>query len=53
MTIQAAVLIETLIELGAKLHGALVIFFQQDHAAAAIASKGISVYVGENESRRV
>ena len=45
MTIQTAVLIETLIELGAEVTwSSCNIFSTQDHAAAAIASKGISVY---------
>ena len=52
MTIQTAVLIETLIELGAEVTwSSCNIFSTQDHAAAAIASKGISVYAwkGMNE----
>ncbi len=45
MTIQTAVLIETLIELGADVTwSSCNIFSTQDHAAAAIASAGISVY---------
>ena len=45
MTIQTAVLIETLIEMGAEVTwSSCNIFSTQDHAAAAIASKGISVY---------
>ena len=45
MTIQAAVLIETLIELGADVTwSSCNIFSTQDHAAAAIASKEIPVY---------
>lgn len=45
MTIQTAVLIETLIELGAEVTwSSCNIFSTQDHAAAAIAAKGISVY---------
>ena len=35
MTIQTAVLIETLFEFGAEVTGLLAIFFTQDHAAAA------------------
>ena len=43
MTIQTAVLIETLIELGAEVTwSSCNIFSTQDHVAAAIASKGIS-----------
>jgi adenosylhomocysteinase len=45
MTIQTAVLIETLIELGAEVTwSSCNIFSTQDHAAAAIAAKGIAVY---------
>lgn len=45
MTIQTAVLIETLVELGAEVTwSSCNIFSTQDHAAAAIAEKGISVY---------
>ncbi len=45
MTIQTAVLIETLIELGAEVAwSSCNIFSTQDHAAAAIAAAGISVY---------
>src|SRR3989339_1458088 len=45
MTIQTAVLIETLIELGAEVKwSSCNIFSTQDHAAAAIAAAGISVY---------
>ena len=44
MTIQTAVLIETLIELGADVRwSSCNIFSTQDHAAAAIAKKGIPV----------
>ena len=52
MTIQTAVLIETLIELGAKVTwSSCNIFSTQDHAAAAIAKSGIPVYAwkGMNE----
>ena len=52
MTIQTAVLIETLIELGADVTwSSCNIFSTQDHAAAAIAAKGIPVYAwkGMNE----
>ncbi|HAB44993.1 MAG TPA: adenosylhomocysteinase, partial [Gammaproteobacteria bacterium] len=45
MTIQTAVLIETLVELGAEVTwSSCNIFSTQDHAAAAIAATGISVY---------
>jgi adenosylhomocysteinase len=45
MTIQTAVLIETLIELGADVRWASCnIFSTQDHAAAALAVKGIPVF---------
>jgi len=45
MTIQTAVLIETLIELGAEVSwSSCNIFSTQDHAAAAIAAAGIPVY---------
>lgn len=52
MTIQTAVLIETLIDLGAEVTwSSCNIFSTQDHAAAAIAAKGIPVYAwkGMNE----
>lgn len=45
MTIQTAVLIETLIDLGAEIRwSSCNIFSTQDHAAAAIAAKGIPVF---------
>src|SRR5690606_17950064 len=45
MTIQTAVLIETLIELGAEVTwSSCNIFSTQDHAAASMAARGISVY---------
>jgi adenosylhomocysteinase len=53
MTIQTAVLIETLIELGAEVRwSSCNIFSTQDHAAAAIAAAGIPVFAwkGETES---
>merc|ERR1711975_24496 len=51
MTIQTAVLIETLVDLGAKVKWASCnIFSTQDHAAAAIADQGISVYAKKGES---
>lgn len=52
MTIQTAVLIETLVELGAEVTwSSCNIFSTQDHAAAAIAAAGIQVYAwkGMNE----
>ncbi|MEZ0390709.1 MAG: adenosylhomocysteinase [Pseudobdellovibrionaceae bacterium] len=52
MTIQTAVLIETLIELGAQIRwSSCNIFSTQDHAAVAIAAAGIPVFAwkGENE----
>src|SRR6056300_2023463 len=52
MTIQTAVLIETLVELGAQVTwSSCNIFSTQDHAAAAIAAAGIPVYAwkGMNE----
>ena len=55
MTIQTAVLIETLVELGAEVRWASCnIFSTQDHAAAAIAQAGISVFAWKGEiARRV
>jgi len=51
MTIQTAVLIETLIELGAEVRWCSCnIFSTQDHAAAAIAAVGIPVYAWKGES---
>ena len=51
MTIQTAVLIETLIELGAEVRWASCnIFSTQDHAAAAIAAKGIPVFAWKEET---
>ena len=53
MTIQTAVLIETLIELGAQVTwSSCNIFSTQDHAAAAIANSGVQVYAwkGMNEN---
>lgn len=51
MTIQTAVLIETLIALGAEVRWATCnIFSTQDHAAAAIAAKGIPVFAIKGES---
>ena len=56
MTIQTAVLIETLIELGAEVRwSSCNIFSTQDHAAAAIAAAGIPVFAwkGETENEYV
>ncbi|MEW9854027.1 adenosylhomocysteinase [Novosphingobium sp. M1R2S20] len=51
MTIQTAVLIETLVALGADVRWATCnIFSTQDHAAAAIAARGIPVYAIKGES---
>ncbi|HNW98304.1 MAG TPA: adenosylhomocysteinase [Bacteroidales bacterium] len=51
MTIQTAVLIETLTELGADVRWASCnIFSTQDHAAAAIAQRGIPVFAWKGES---
>jgi adenosylhomocysteinase len=51
MTVQTAVLIETLVELGAEVRWASCnIFSTQDHAAAAIAARGIPVYAWKGES---
>ena len=51
MTIQTAVLIETLIDLGAEVRwSSCNIFSTQDHAAAAIASKGIPVFAWKGET---
>ena len=53
MTIQTAVLIETLTELGAKVRwSSCNIFSTQDHAAAAIAKKGIPVFAWKNETEQ-
>jgi adenosylhomocysteinase len=53
MTIQTAVLIETLVELGADVRWASCnIFSTQDHAAAAIAKKGIPVFAWKGETLR-
>jgi adenosylhomocysteinase len=51
MTIQTAVLIETLIALGAEVRWASCnIFSTQDHAAAAIAARGIPVFAHKGET---
>jgi len=51
MTIQTAVLIETLLELGAEVTwSSCNIFSTQDHAAAAMAARGIPVYAWKGET---
>ena len=51
MTIQTAVLIETLIALGAEIRwSSCNIFSTQDHAAAAIAARGIPVFAWKGET---
>ena len=51
MTIQTAVLIETLVDLGAEVRWASCnIFSTQDHAAAAIAGAGVPVFAWKGES---
>src|SRR5215813_3203500 len=51
MTIQTAVLIETLVDLGASVRWASCnIFSTQDHAAAAIAAAGVPVFAWKGES---
>ena len=51
MTIQTAVLIETLVDLGAEVRwSSCNIFSTQDHAAAAIAKAGIPVYAWKGET---
>ena len=51
MTIQTAVLIETLVDLGAEVRWCSCnIFSTQDHAAAAIAARGIPVYAWKGET---
>lgn len=51
MTIQTAVLIETLVDLGAEVRwSSCNIFSTQDHAAAAIADKGIPVFAWKGET---
>jgi adenosylhomocysteinase len=51
MTIQTAVLIETLIELGASIRwSSCNIFSTQDHAAAALAAQGIPVFAWKGET---
>ena len=51
MTIQTAVLIETLVDLGAEVRwSSCNIFSTQDHAAAAIAKAGIPVFAWKGET---
>ncbi len=51
MTIQTAVLIETLLELGAEVRwSSCNIFSTQDHAAAAMAARGVPVFAWKGES---
>src|SRR6266481_10108830 len=51
MTIQTAVLIETLIELGAEVKwSSCNIFSTQDHAAAAVAATGVGVFAWKGET---
>ena len=53
MTIQTAVLIETLVDLGASVRWAVCnIFSTQDHAAAAIAAAGVPVFAWKGEIAR-
>ena len=51
MTVQTAVLIETLVELGAEVRwSSCNIFSTQDHAAACIAAEGIAVYAWKGQT---
>lgn len=51
MTIQTAVLVETLIALGAEVRGSSCnIFSTQDHAAAALAERGVPVFAWKGET---
>ncbi len=53
MTIQTAVLIETLLELGAEVRwSSCNIFSTQDHAAAAIVKRGVPVFAWKGETER-
>ena len=53
MTIQTAVLIETLVELGASVRwSSCNIFSTQDHAASAIAARGIPVFAWKGETEK-
>ena len=52
MTVQTAVLIETLVALGAEVRwSSCNIFSTQDHAAAAIAAQGIAVYAWKGQRK--
>ncbi|MCK5461191.1 adenosylhomocysteinase [Candidatus Gracilibacteria bacterium] len=53
MTIQTAVLIETLLDLGAQVRwSSCNIFSTQDHAAAALAAKGLPVFAWKGETEK-
>ncbi len=53
MTVQTAVLIETLIELGAQVRwSSCNIFSTQDHAAAAMAARGVPVFAWKGETEQ-
>ena len=53
MTIETAVLIETLIELGAQIRwSSCNIFSTQDHAAAALVAKGIPIFAWKGETEK-
>src|SRR5258708_32306973 len=53
MTIQTAVLIETLLELGAEVTWTSCnIFSTQDHAAAAVAKRGVPVFAWKGETEK-
>lgn len=53
MTIQTAVLVETLIELGAQVRwSSCNIFSTQDHAAAALAAEGVPVFAWKGETEK-
>ena len=53
MTIQSAVLIETLIELGAEVRwSSCNIYSTQDHAAATIANEGYAVFAWKGETEK-
>ncbi len=53
MTVQTAVLIETLIQLGAEVRwSSCNIFSTQDHAAAAVAAAGIAVFAWKGETEQ-
>src|ERR687892_2455311 len=53
MTIQTAVLIETLLELGAEVRwSSCNIFSTQDHAAAAMAARGVPVFAWKGETEQ-